>query len=504
MGFTRYTFGDDYDCNWHHQVLADALDRVERGECKRLMVFMPPGAGKSELISRRFPAFCMGRDPSRRIVASTYGADLAEKMGRECQRIMSDTSYERVFPGTKLGDRRSGYKRTAREFEIVDERGIYYGVGVEGGVTGRRFDIGIIDDPVKDRKEADSETTRESVWDWYTSVFRTRRAGPESAIVLVMTRWHEFDLAGRLLQQAAEGGEQWEVIRLPAIREPDEENPYPVEVLDVDPRALGEPLWPAQADLQDLAMTERTNARDWIALYQQRPSAAEGNVFQRSWFRYYNVSGEHYRYWVHGAIYGRKLEDLIRFTVVDLAASEKQQADYTVITTVGLAPDRMLLVLNVVRARLSGPKIIPTIRAEVERFGSSTVWIESVAFQLALVQQAIAAGLPAREVTRSRADGDKLARAWSATAELAAGLVLFPSTASWLALWEDELLGFPGAHDDQVDTLSDAVVIARNLLVAFPTPPGDPIEEEDREDSPLASFPRDEGDGERFDYPWES
>ena len=507
MAFTRYTFDctavEPYKENWHHSVIAEALDRVERGELKRLMVFTPPGAGKSELISRRFPAYCMGRDQTRRIVAGTYNATLAEDMGRDCKKIMVDPSYGNVFPKCILGGKASGDKFTQTHFQVKGSRGSYYGTGVDGTLTGKRFEIGLIDDPCKNRAEAESVTVRESVWRWYTSTFRTRRADPRAAIVIVMTRWHEDDLAGRLLAEAADGGEQWEVIWLPAICEPDP--PYDVPVVEgLDPRELGEALWPAQADLEDLHITKRLDARDWTSLYQQRPAPAEGKIFLRKWFRYYRHVGGGMQYEAEGGLYLRKVKDLIVFSVVDLAASLKEEADYTVISTWGLAPDRHLLLLGVHRDKIPGEHLVPTMKAELDKWGSATIWIESVGMQLALVKQAIAAGLPAREVKRSKGDGPKLARAWSATSELEQGLVLWPAQAEWLAEWESELLGFPGKHDDQVDTLSDAVVIARMLGVVAPEPPEDPEEDEGFQgDSELADFPDDDGD---FDdrYPWRS
>lgn len=220
LDFTRYTF-KGYDANWHHAVVASALDQVLAGKIRRLMVFQPPQTGKSQLVSRQFPAYALGKNPNLRIVACSYNMSLAEDMSRDVQRIMSSPEYTQLFPETRLAEGRDAEKRTQKQFEVVGRKGYYVASGVDGSITGKSADVGIIDDPVKNRAEASSDAYRENVYEFYKSAFMTRQFGTKGAIILCMTRWDMDDLAGRLLDLAANNpqADQWDVISLPAIKE---------------------------------------------------------------------------------------------------------------------------------------------------------------------------------------------------------------------------------------------------------------------------------------------
>lgn len=231
IGFTLFT-KDDYETNWHHQVVAKALERVLEGKCRRLMIFQPPQTGKSELVSRRFPAYVFGKKPDTKIIACSYNASLAQDMSRDVQKIMSTNEYRALFPETHLaevryekdpmtGRRTHQEKRTQGQFDIVSRRGSYLAAGIDGPITGKTADIGILDDPIKNRAEAESEVYRDRVWEWYKSAFATRQFGSDGAIVIAMTRWHQDDLAGRLLELAKSNpaADQWDVVLLPAIKE---------------------------------------------------------------------------------------------------------------------------------------------------------------------------------------------------------------------------------------------------------------------------------------------
>lgn len=223
------------------------------------MIFMPPRHGKSELASKRFPAWCLGRQPRRQIIAASYNSDLANDFGRNVRNIVAEPEFGQVFPGVSLAPDSQAANRMN-----TNHRGTYVAAGVGTAVTGRGADIALIDDPFKDREEADSERRRELVWDWYRSTLFTRLM-PGGAIVLIQTRWHEDDLAGRLLEH--EGG-QWDILDLPAIND------------------AGEALWP---EWYPLAALERIKAtvgpREWSALYQQKPQPDEGTYFKREWFK---------------------------------------------------------------------------------------------------------------------------------------------------------------------------------------------------------------------------
>ncbi len=207
LRFTEYT-NPLYERAQHHEQIAAKLEAVERGEIDRLMIFMPPRHGKSELASKRFPAWCLGRQPSRQIIAASYNSDLANDFGRNVRNLVAEPEFSQVFPGVTLAPDSQAAMRMN-----TNAGGAYVAAGVGTAVTGRGAHIALIDDPFKDREEADSERRRELVWDWYRSTLYTRLM-PGGAIVLIQTRWHEDDLAGRLLVHEPE---QWDVLELPAI-----------------------------------------------------------------------------------------------------------------------------------------------------------------------------------------------------------------------------------------------------------------------------------------------
>ena len=224
LAFTAYT-KPDYHAHWHHQALAAKLDEVAAGHCRRLMVFLPPQHGKSELVSRRFPAFVLGQDPEMRLIGSSYSNNLAISMNRDVQRIMTSAAYERVFPQTTLNDKwvsgsaKMQARRTMDLFEIPGCRGGLRSAGVGCGIAGNPADGAIIDDPFGKREDADSAVMRQRVWDWYANDLYTRLSA-EAWIVLTHTRWHRDDLAGRLLRKMADrAADPWEILCLPAILE---------------------------------------------------------------------------------------------------------------------------------------------------------------------------------------------------------------------------------------------------------------------------------------------
>lgn len=270
--FTSYTLPNYFPASHHHRI-CEKLEAVERGEIDRLMIFMPPRHGKSELASKRFPAWCLGRNAHRQIIAASYNSDLASDFGRNVRNIVASSEFAEVFPGTSLAADSQAANRMN-----TNKGGSYIAAGVGTAVTGRGADIALIDDPFKDREEADSERRRDLVWDWYRSTLFTRLM-PGGAVVVILTRWHEDDLAGRLLEQ--EPG-QWDILSLPAIDE------------------AGKALWPEWYDVPALERIKATiGPREWSALYQQRPQPDDGTYFQRAWFpsweqkpelRYYGTS----------------------------------------------------------------------------------------------------------------------------------------------------------------------------------------------------------------------
>jgi predicted phage terminase large subunit-like protein len=284
--FTRFTY-QNYDTQWYHQKVADKLDDVLSGKIRKIMFFMPPQHGKSELVSRRFPAYALGRAPKTKLGLICFDSTIAEGFNRDVQRIIDDPEYSKLFPETYLNkqnvatDSRGRYLRNSTQFETVNHCGGLYSVGVGSALTSKTLDIGIIDDPIKDGLTAYSLTFRERLWDWYLRVFKTRMHN-ESRLILCQTRWHEDDLAGRILNTESD----WEVVSIPAIKE-DNHDPD-------DPRQIGDTLWPQKHALKDILDLKEQSERVFISMYQQRPAPSEGGMFKADNFRYYGKMPERF------------------------------------------------------------------------------------------------------------------------------------------------------------------------------------------------------------------
>lgn len=433
----------------HHKLLAERLERVASGECKRLMVFMPPRHGKSMLTSEFFPAWYLGKNPGHQVIAATYAQGLADDFGRKVRNLVSSDQHRFMFPDCKLSDD----SQAANRFHLAS-RGAYFAVGAGGPITGRGADLLLIDDPIKGREDAESETMRQRLKDWYTSVARTRLM-PGGAIVVIQTRWHMDDLAGWLLAEHEHEG--WEVLNLPAIAEP----------LDPLGRTEGAPLWPEAYPADELAVIRKSvGSRDWAALYQQRPSAAEGAIFKREHWRYYHPTENEPRALVSA---------LKCFQVVqawDTAFKTKEANDYSVCATIGITESRYYL-LDVWRDRAEFPDLKRAVSAQAAKWGATSVLIEDTAAGQSLIQELHRnTRLPLIPV---KADRDKVSRANAITPTHEAGLVYLPEGAHWLSDFVDELAAFPSApHDDQVDAFVHALTWA--------TKAAPPVQEEEVEE----------------------
>lgn len=269
--FISYT-KRDYEFNWHHDLLCEKMDQFARGKIKRLMVFMPPQHGKSQLTTRHFPAYLLGLKPKTKVVVCSYSATLAQAFNRDIQRIIDDIPYHEVFPQTILSESnvttnaKGNFLRNADIFETVGHRGFVKTVGVGGSLTGTPIDIGIIDDPFKDREEAMSVRIRDKVYSWFTDVFRTRLHNTSQELI-IMTRWDVDDLAGRILRIEND----WDIVELQAIKERD---------MPGDPRKTGEALWPARHSLERILAIKETSPFTFNSLYQQEPKpSTEALVF---------------------------------------------------------------------------------------------------------------------------------------------------------------------------------------------------------------------------------
>jgi len=271
--FAKFIAPESYVWGWHHALLYRYLDDFAKGKRRRVIIEMPPGHGKSEGCSRNLPAFIFGNDPDCRVIACSYTQDLAAEMNRDVQRIMDSEVYGRLFPKVRLGGENvralaGKPRRNSDVFDIPGRRGVYKGAGVGVGIGGRRFDLGIIDDPIKDREEANSAAHRERIWRWYTGVF-WRRQAKDAGILITTTRWHEDDIVGRIKRKMATGEcEPYDVLTLPGLatdkRHPD------------DPRKPGEALWPWFRSREEFEQARLTEPRDFASLDQQDPRAEGG------------------------------------------------------------------------------------------------------------------------------------------------------------------------------------------------------------------------------------
>jgi predicted phage terminase large subunit-like protein len=422
--FTSYT-NPAYEPAQHHEQIAAKLEAVERGELDRLMIFMPPRHGKSELASRNFPAFCLGKKPSRHIIAASYNSDLATDFGREVKDKIASAEFGEVFPKVSLRpDSRASDRMN------TNHRGAYFAVGVGTATTGRGAHIALIDDPFKDREDADSENQREKVWNWYRSTLYTRLM-PGGAIVLIQTRWHEDDLAGRLLEQdgRVEDGGEWTVLDLPAIKD-------------------GQALWPEWYDVPALERIKRTiGPREWSALYMQTPQPDEGTFFQRAWLKSWAEKPANMR------IYGTS----------DYAVTDGG-GDYTVHRIWGVDSEGAIYRLGGWRGQTSSDVWIEEMLNLVETWEPFAWFGEAGVIQKA-VEPMLLRRMREREI-RCRIEWlpsihDKPSRARGFQARAAMGEV-------WMEPGADisEFLVFPaGKHDDEVDVAS---LIGRALAMAHP------------------------------------
>ena len=482
------------------------------GEIIRLGVFCPPQHGKSELVSRHLPAYILGRRRNASIVSASYASDLAVGMCRDVQSIMDSERYHVLFPQICLPGhsdaakvRRGDYIRKANEFEVIDTKGYYRCAGIRGSITGKTFDYGIIDDPVKDRQEADSPVYRRAAIAWYNTVFRTRRRAENSSILITQTRWHQGDLAGHLLSLAERDPEadQWEVLSLPGFcADPDSEaqqikrarlipvNSTPMGRDQIKVRDHGEALWKScrGSDKFNEDSLRRTQAmmspQEFSALYQQNPTPGEGVIFSAENFRYFYV--EMYdgkpsaivmplTTDLTGPIRKVKVEDCIWFQTIDTAMKTGEDNDFTVITTMCQTPTNDLIIWDVWRGKIGIPYQLPAIykmrNGRMPRYTTTTEfeewikfptspWPHQLAFQAVeekssgetLLQSAALAGYPLRAL---KADVSKTVRAASVATMYFSGKVWHKHAAEWLVEFEAEITSFPsGAHDDQVDTIS--------------------------------------------------
>jgi len=417
---------DGFICGRHHKIFAEKLEGIANGTIKRLIVNMPPRHTKSEFASTYFPAWIMGRDPSRKIMQTTHTGELAVRFGRKVRNMMDSDIYKQIFPEVSL----SSDSKSAGRWE-TNKSGEYFAAGVGGAITGRGADLLIIDDPHSEQ-DAMSPTAMESCWEWYTSGPR-QRLQPGGSIVLVMTRWSGIDLTAKLLEAQKEAlADQWEIVEFPAIF-PETENP----------------LWEEFWSLEELLKVKASlPVMKWNAQWMQTPTSEEGSIVKREWWQKWesdtlpNVSYIIQSY--------------------DTAFSKKENADYSAISTWGVfrpdedSPDSIIL-LDCQKGRYDFPELKRLAMEEYKYWEPDMVLIEAKASGTPLTHELRRLGIPVVNYSPTRGH-DKTTRMHSVAPIFESGLVYAPQKAFAEEMIE-ECASFPfGANDDLCDTMTQALI----------------------------------------------
>jgi predicted phage terminase large subunit-like protein len=427
VNFAEYTH-PQWQTGEHHKIICDHLEALERRDIERLMIHAPPRHSKSELASRRFPAWYMGRHPGNQVLLTSYGDEIAEDLSRNVRNIMRDPYFHALFPDVQL----AADTTAAGRWETT-AGGIFVAVGIGGAATGRGAHLGIIDDPLKGRADADSPRTRQIIWEWYHGVFRTRLM-KGSCQLLMMTRWHESDLAGQLLETE---GKYWSVLNLEGIANEGTDHEkelwpemYPIEVLSGLRR--------------DLASAGRL--REWKAQYQQKPTAEEGIFIKREWMRNrFDEKPPHLNVYIASD-----------FAVTE--AEENRDPDWTVHGVFGVDPENKIHVLDWWRGRTTPDVWIDSLIDMLLRWKPRTWFGEK-----GPIRRSIETFLTKRMLERRcyanmewiASVKDKAARARSLQALASMGRITWPKNQPWVDEAIENIVGFPTVkHDDDFDVIA--------------------------------------------------
>lgn len=429
--FTRY------EVQRFHEVIAAALEELEARRYKRLIISLPPRHGKTQLASKMFPAWFIGRNPHLSLIFGTYNDKFSQDIGRAVRDVMVSPAYAQVFPDCVL----KTDSQASDRLETV-QGGVMAFVGRGGTTTGRGGDVLVIDDPLKDRQEADSPTIRETLWGWFTQVIATRLMDETGAIMLIQTRWHQDDLVGRLTDPQnsfydPEEAAQWKIIDLPALAYEDGTDPLG--------RKEGEALWPGRFGRDFLLALQRRDARGFSALYQGRPTPAGGTFFSSKWLNTYKPN---------------ELPSNLRcYAASDHAVSLQQYADKTCLLAVGLDQDENIWVLpdcvwRSMNAEQSVEAMLRMMRAHHPLFW----WAERSQISKSLgpfLRKRMLETSTYCSLIEMQPIADKQTRAQSIQGRMSMGKLRFPERAPWWPAARDQLLKFPyDQHDDFVDALA--------------------------------------------------
>ena len=416
----------------HHEVMAEAFERVANGELKRLIINMPPRHTKSEFASYLLPAWFLGRYPDKKIIQTAHTAELAVGFGRKVRNLVNSKDFKRIFPNVSL----QADSKAAGRWN-TNKGGEYFAIGVGGAVTGKGADLLIIDDPHSEQEGASSDTNVfNRTYEWYTSGPR-QRLQPNGSIVMVMTRWHQKDLTGQVVDASVKrgGADQWEVIELPAIL------------------PSGSPLWSEFWKLEELeALKAELPTSKWMAQYQQDPTAEEGALVKREWWQEWEYQEP------------PQCEFIIQSW--DTAFLKSERADFSACTTWGVfykeceedgqyAPN--IILLDAHKERLEFPELKKVAMEKYNAYKPDAFIVEAKAAGMPLIFELRQMGIPVQEYTPSRGN-DKISRVNAVSDLFASGIVWAPQT-RWAEEVIEEFAAFPNAeHDDLVDSSTQALL----------------------------------------------
>lgn len=449
-------FNPEYKAGWVHKVICAELEEFEQAviaeKSPRLIIEMGPRHGKSEPVSRNFPAWFLGRNPGKEVIAASHTASLSMDFSRKVRGIVRNPSFKPVFKECELDPD----IQSAEQWKTT-RGGTYTAVGVGSAVVGKGAHVLIIDDPLKGAEDAESFSTREAIKNWYQTEAYTRLA-PGGGVLIIMQRWHDDDLVGHLLKKEAEvpddEKEGWKVVRFPAIAIEDETY-----------RRAGEALHPERYPLKALERIRRNmTPRQWEALYQQNPVPDTGTYFTTDMIRYYDPED------------CPPLAEMNTYATWDLAIGEKEQNDYSASFTGGLSRNDDLYILDRVKERMPSHDIVEALLDKQKLWKAQVVGLERGHIQMTLgpylskrMAERRQMGFLLHPLTIGRRD--KQARARSIQGRMQQGKVLFPRNAPWVMDVVRELLQFPnGAHDDQVDALAYLGLMLDEMVVTRPKP----------------------------------
>ena len=440
-----------YEVAKHHKVLAAALEQVEKGLWPRLIVTMPPRHGKTQQISKFFPAWFTGRDPYRSTIIATYNDDYAGDIGRDVRDVLRHPRHRDVFPQCKLKTGAQGSDRIK-----TSANGQLSFVGRGSSSTGRGGHLLIADDLIKDAEEADSPTIREKIWNWFVKVFLTRQMRAGSCVVLVMTRWNEDDVVGRLTDPHnpaynKEEASKWKVLNLPAI----------AELSDPMGRKPGEALWPERFPLPMLEAQKRIDPMGFMALYQQRPSPEEGAFFRAAWLKTYVAANR------------PPAAEMRIYAASDHAiGTDRKKHDASVMVIAGVCPNKYLWILDCYWARKPPDQTVESMLDMCALWKPSFWFAENEAILKSIgpwiYKRKIERGIPV-VLDPMPVHKNKEAIAQSIAGLMQAGRVIFPRASPWFPEAKHELMHFPhGANDDFVTAISLMGLKVLQLIAGTP------------------------------------